>query len=108
MYSGKYPLLKESHFENQLMHSSIVKFRAGSVYEIDPAEPDSYSKGLVRGRAIAQQVLQALKEYFPETFAAAVLINSGTQLELPVLSRIMGDYIYTKRISIYANRLMTK
>lgn len=96
VYSGKYPLLKESHFENQLMHSSIVKFRAGSVYEIDPAEPDSYSKGLVRGRAIAQQVLQVLKEYFPETFAAAVLINSGTQLELPVLSRIMGDYIYTK------------
>lgn len=96
VHSGKYPLLKESHFENQLMHSSIVKFRASSVYEIEPSEPDSCPKGLAHGRAIAQQVLQALKEYFPETFAAAVLINSGTQLELSVPSRIMGDYIFTK------------
>ncbi|WP_221657536.1 FAD-dependent oxidoreductase [Bacteroides salyersiae] len=94
--SGKYPLLQESHFENRLMNSSVVKFRASPVCQIAPNSRQTYTEGLFRGRAIAQQVLQALKEYFPETFAAAVLINSATQLDLPVPSRILGDYVFTK------------
>ena len=94
--SGKYPLLQESHFENRLMSSSVVKFRANPVYRVTSDNQQTCTEGLFRGRAIAQQVLQALKEYFPETFATAVLINSANQLDFPVPSRILGDYVFTK------------
>ena len=46
--SGKYPLLQESHFENRLMSSSVVKFRANPVYRVTSDNQQTCTEGLFR------------------------------------------------------------
>ncbi|WP_195545122.1 FAD-dependent oxidoreductase [Bacteroides finegoldii] len=93
--SGKYPLLKKSHFRYSLTNPSVVTFKLDDVLDkLEGEDVRSISKALVQGRSIAIQMLQALQEYFPETFASAVLLDSATQLYVPS-RRIIGKYILT-------------
>jgi len=93
--SGKYPLLKKSHFRYSLTNPSVVTFKLDEALgRLEGEDVRSISKALVQGRSIAIQMLQALQEYFPETFASAVLLDSATQLYVPS-RRIIGEYILT-------------
>lgn len=94
LQSGKYPLLKESYFRHTLTSPSVVTFKLDAVGKLDVEDALSISKALIQGRTIAGQMLQALKEYFPETFASAALLDSATQLYVPS-RRIVGNYMLT-------------
>lgn len=92
--SGKYPLLKESHFKHTQTYPSVVTFRMDAIGELREKDSQSASDLIARGRTIAGQMLQALQEYFPETFASAVLLDSAVQLYVPS-RRIIGESILT-------------
>lgn len=92
--SGKYPLLKESYFKHTQTYPSVVTFRMDAIGELRRKDSQSASDLIDQGRTIAGQMLQALQEYFPETFASAVLLDSAAQLYIPS-RRIIGDYVLT-------------
>ncbi len=94
--SEKYPLLKALNLNGTMIGPSTVGFNMGHVDGVDNTDPASVSQGLMTGRRIAEQARDALAEFFPQAFANAFLVNSGSLLGIRETRRIIGDYVLTR------------
>ncbi|WP_080904224.1 FAD-dependent oxidoreductase [Parabacteroides sp. Marseille-P3160] len=92
--SGKYPLI-DSHFCNNLIGPNVVQFNAGHIVNMDSTDPWAVSEAMIKGRNIAQQYLQAMKDLQPKTFGSAFIVKTGSLLGVRDSRRIEGDYIFT-------------
>ena len=92
--SGKYPLIPDLHFCNNLVGPGVVGFNAGHLFDVDNTDPASVSAALMQGRKMAEQYREALAEFHP-AFAHAFLVTTGAQVGIRETRRIVGDYILT-------------
>lgn len=92
--SGKYPLI-DSHLNSNLVGPGVVQFNAGHLVDVDSTDPWAVTRAMATGRQIAEQYLEALKEFRPETFGNAFLVKTASLLGVRDSRRIEGDYIFT-------------
>lgn len=93
--SGKYPLIPDSHACVAVIGARTVGFNAGHIWNVDNTNPHSVSNALIQGRKMAEQYRQALAEYYPEAFAHAFLVTTGSLMGIRETRRITGDYVLT-------------
>lgn len=92
--SGKYPLI-DSHLCSNLIGPDVVQFNAGHLVNVDSTDPWATARAMATGRQIAEQYLEAMKEFQPKTFGGAFLIKTASLLGVRDSRRIEGDYIFT-------------
>ena len=92
--SGKYPLLFK-HFIPSFMGEDVILVNGGHLGDVDPADPASLTRAYVLGRKVAAQYLEALKDFLPEAFADAVLVETAPAMGIREGRRIKGDYTLT-------------
>jgi ribulose 1,5-bisphosphate synthetase/thiazole synthase len=92
--SGKYPLI-DSHFCNNLIGPDVVQCNAGHLVDVDSTDPWAVSAAMVKGRRIAAQYLEALREVQPQTFGGAFVVKTAALLGVRDSRRIEGDYTFT-------------
>lgn len=93
--SEKYPDIPDTHCCQNFIGPGTVGFNAGHVWDVDNTDPQSVSRGLMKGRKIAAQFRDALAEYCPRAFANAFLVSTGSQIGVRETRRIVGDYMLT-------------
>jgi hypothetical protein len=93
--SGRYPAIPDKHACNCIVGPGAVGFNAGHLWGVDNTDPFSVSKGLIEGRKIARAFRDALAEFFPQAFANAHLVQTGSLLGIRETRRIIGDYVLT-------------
>jgi hypothetical protein len=93
--SEKYPLITDAHCCNSLLGPRTVGFNAGHIWNVDSTDPFSVSEALMKGRQLAYQFQQGLKEYLPETYGASLLINTAPSMGIRDSRRIIGEYKIT-------------
>lgn len=94
VHDNKYPLIDELHTCNMKLAPRTYGFNAGHVRHVDNTDPDSVSRGLIRGRKLAAQYRDAFAEYHP-AFAESVLVATAPLMGVRETRRIMGDYKLT-------------
>ena len=90
----KYPLVKDAHMNDKLVGPAIVGFNAGHV-TVDSTNPESLSQAMLKGRKVAQQLHQGLREFEPKTFGASHLNTTGSLMGIRESRRIKCDYTFT-------------
>ncbi|HEY0945780.1 MAG TPA: FAD-dependent oxidoreductase [Opitutaceae bacterium] len=93
--SGKYPEIPDAHLNCTLIGPRTAGFNAGHLWNVDNTDPASIARAMVQGRKIAEAFRAALAEYFPQAFAGAFLITTGSLMGIRETRRIVGDYILT-------------
>ncbi len=93
--SDKYPLVMDPHCCNSQIGPGTVGFNAGHLWKVDPTDPFSVSDALMKGRQLAYQFHQGLKEYLPETYGASYLIATAPSMGIRESRRIIGEYKIT-------------
>jgi hypothetical protein len=93
--SEKYPLITDAHCCNSLLGPRTVGFNAGHIWNVDSTDPFRVSEALMKGRQLAYQFQQGLKEYLPETYGASLLINTAPSMGIRDSRRIIGEYKIT-------------
>jgi len=94
--SGEFPLIPDAHVNNVPQGPGVVGFNAGHIFNIDNTNPQNVSKGLVKGRELAEEFRKALTKYYPRAYANSYLVSTGALLGIRETRRIIGDYILTK------------
>ena len=92
--SGKYPHLVR-HFIPKMCPGGIILANAGGLPNVDATDPMAVSKAYALGRLVAAEYLAALKEYQPEAFADAMILQTAPLLGVRESRRIVGDYVLT-------------
>ena len=93
--SGRYPAIPDSHACNNPVGPGVIGFNAGHVWQVDNTDPTTVSRALIEGRRIAAAFRDACAEFFPEAFANAFLIQTGSLMGIRETRRIIGDYLLT-------------
>ncbi|GHV01949.1 hypothetical protein FACS189485_01300 [Spirochaetia bacterium] len=93
--SGKYPLFKQHAFNHSPLGPGTVGFNAGHLWQTDPRDPYAYSASYMRGRELAHQLHEGLKEYLPHIFGASFLAQTAPAMGIRESRRIVGDYTLT-------------
>lgn len=91
--SGKYPDIPDTHLCDILVGPRTVGFNAGHLWDIDNTDPRTVSQALSKGRRMAESFRRALAEFFPEAFANAFLVNTGSVIGIRETRRVIGDYV---------------
>ena len=94
--SGKYPIIPDAHFCNNLIGPGTVGFNAGHIWGVDNTNPMSVSQALIHGRKMAEAYRDALAEFCPKAFGNAFLVTTASLIGIRETRRIVGDYILTK------------
>lgn len=89
-----YPRISK-HFIPAFFGNSIVLCNAGHLFQVDSTDPEEVSKALIEGREIAYDYLAALKEYRPEIFKDAMIVETAPVLGVRESRRIIGEYYFT-------------
>lgn len=92
--SGKYPLI-DNHINSNLIGPDVVQFNAGHLVNVDSTDPWETSRAMAVGRQMAEQYLEAMKEFHPKAFGNAFLVKTATLLGVRDSRRIEGDYVFT-------------
>lgn len=92
---GKYPHIIDTHICQNVVGPGVVAFNAGHIEKLDGTSPDSLTKGYILGRRIAYEILESLKEYWPDAFGGAFLTTTSSLMGVRESRRILGDYILT-------------
>lgn len=90
----KYPRIAK-HFIPALFGNTLVFANAGHLYQLDSTNEESVSEALVEGRAMAYDYLAALKEYLPEVYKDARIVETAPLVGVRESRRIMGEYVIT-------------
>ena len=90
--SGKYDI-PDVHMCNDEVFDGTVGFNAGHVWGVDNTDPKSVSKGLMKGRKLANEIHRALKENCPEAFGKSSLSHTAPYIGIRESRRILGDYV---------------
>lgn len=93
---GKYPLIFDTHLCNNQIGPGTVGFNAGHLPESDNTNPEHVQRSMMRGRKYAQQLRDALAEYFPEAFKDAYVVYTAPALGARESRRIVGEYTLVK------------
>ncbi|MCL2478094.1 MAG: FAD-dependent oxidoreductase, partial [Treponema sp.] len=93
--SGRYPAIKDGHCCQGIVGPSALGFNAGHLWNVDPTDPKGISENLMKGREIAHEYQQALKEYLPEVFGSSWLSQTAPSMGIRETWRIVGDYELT-------------
>lgn len=93
--SGRHPLIPDTHLCSNLIGPRTVGFNAGHVHDFDNTDPWSISKGLTKGRKLAQAYRNALAEFAPAAFGGAYLALTGSLMGVRETRRVIGDYLLT-------------
>lgn len=91
--SGRYPLI-DGHFYNTLIANDTLGVNGGHM-DLDTTDPWKVSHAMIKGRKIAREYLQAMKDFRPTTFGSAHLVRTGDVLGTRESRRIIGDYMLT-------------
>lgn len=92
--SGKYPLI-DSHINSNIVGPGVIQFNAGHVVNVDSTDPWATTMAMHTGREIAEQYLEALKEFQPKSFGSSFVVKTASLLGVRDSRRIEGDYIFT-------------
>jgi hypothetical protein len=92
--SGKYPLI-DKHLCVNYIGPGVLQFNAGHLVNVDSTDPWAVSQAMIKGREIAAQYLEAMKDVQPQTFGSAFLARTAALLGVRDSRRIEGDYIFT-------------
>ncbi|MBQ7566494.1 MAG: FAD-dependent oxidoreductase [Oscillospiraceae bacterium] len=92
--SGKYPRLVR-HFIPATLRDGTIVVNAGGIPNVNATDPREVSEALREGRRIAEDYLAALKEYQPEAFRDALLVETAPSLGVRESRRIVGEYVLT-------------
>lgn len=87
--------IPDTHLCVGLIGPGTLGFNAGHIWDVDPTDPESVSKGILRGRELAREFFLALKKYRPDVFADAYLVETAPTVGSRESRRIIGDYIFT-------------
>lgn len=93
-HSGRYPLL-DTHCCHNLVGKGVVQFNANHIDIADTTDPLQLSLALARGRQVAQQHAQMLREFRPDAFKDAFVVKTAVVPGVRDSRRIMGDYLFT-------------
>ncbi len=93
--SGRYPLIPDTHLCSNIIGPGCVGFNAGHVFDFDNTDPWSISRGLTRGRKLAQAFRDGLAEFAPAAFGNAFLVMTGSMMGVRESRRVIGDYVLT-------------
>jgi hypothetical protein len=93
--SEKYPLVADGHSCNNLVGPRTVGFNAGHLWGVDPRDPASLSKAMAKGRELAWQFHEGLKEFHPKAYAASFLVSTAQVMGSRESCRIIGEYVLT-------------
>lgn len=100
--SGRYPLIADVHFCNNMIGPSTVGFNAGHLWNVDNTDPQSVSEAMISGRKLAASIRDALAEFHPGAFADSYLAATASLMGIRETRRIIGDYYLT--VEDYAAR----
>jgi glycine/D-amino acid oxidase-like deaminating enzyme len=92
--SGKYPLI-DKHLCLNYAGADMIQFNAGHLVNVDSTDPWAVSDAMPKGRQIAAQYVEALREVQPQTFGGAILARTAALLGVRDSRRIEGDYTFT-------------
>ena len=93
--SGKYPLISDHHFCNNLVGPGCVGFNAGHQWEVDNTDPASVSRAMIHGRKMVRAYRDGLAEFYPTAFANSFVVQTGSLMGIRETRRIIGDYVLT-------------
>jgi hypothetical protein len=93
--SGKYPLIPDAHFCNNIVAPRAVGFNAGHIWHVDNTRPETVSDALIQGRKMAQQYRDGLAEFHPRAFGNSYVAQTGALMGIRETRRIVGDYTLT-------------
>ena len=93
--SIKYPLVTDTHLNVKQAGPSFLMFNAGHVQNVNSTNPEQLSAAIIKGRKIAYQLYEGLKENAPNTFANSYLAGTGSLLGIREGRRVKGDYVFT-------------
>lgn len=91
----KYPLISDGHCVPVPLSDSVMAFNAGSLYGVDGTDPESISETLFKGRELAHEIHEALKEKIPDMYGDSEMIRTASLLGIRETRRIVGDYQLT-------------
>lgn len=91
--SGRYPEIPDKHMCHNLVGPGTVGFNAGHVWDVDNTDPRTVSRGIIKGRKLAEAYRKALAEFHPAAFGNAFLVATGSVLGIRETRRILGDYV---------------
>lgn len=94
--SEKYPLLEDLNLNGTMIGPATVGFSMGHIDGVDNTDPETLSNAWMLVRRIAEQTRGALAEFFPQAFANAFLVNTGSLLGIRETRRIIGDYMLNR------------
>ena len=92
--SGNYDI-PDTHFCNNQVYPNTIGFNAGHIADVDSTDPQSVSRAMIRGRALAHEIKRALVDYQPQTFANAKVALTAPSMGIRESRRILGDYYLT-------------
>lgn len=93
--SAKYPLVTDAHLNEKQAGPSFLMFNAGHVQNVNSTNPEQLSAAIIKGRKIAYQLHEGLKENAPDVFLNSYLSGTGALLGIRESRRIKGDYVFT-------------
>jgi hypothetical protein len=88
----QYPDVVDGHSCNALIGPCAVAFNAGHIWDVDPTDPLSVSRAMVKGRRLADQFQRGLARYYPSAFGAGFLAATASAMGVLESRRIRGDY----------------
>jgi len=94
--SGEYPEGVGGFCAN-LIGPGTVGFNALHIFGKNPLVQKDMSEAYIRGREMAEIYRAALKKHFPEAFANACLVQTGSLMGVRESRRIIGDYVLTAK-----------
>ena len=92
--SGKYPLVIDDHLNIKQAAPSFLMFNAGHIENVNSSDPKQLTNAMIRGRKIANQLHEGLREFAPAVFANSYLAGTGALPGIREGRRIKGDYIF--------------
>lgn len=93
VHSDKYPLIRDSHLCQNILGPGVIGFNAGHLRNLDGTSAQSLTDGVIEGRKMANEIVEALREYVPQTFGNAYLTSTSSLVGVREGRRIVGDYI---------------
>lgn len=92
--SGKYPGVVDHCVPGYVGKDTII-FNAGGIENVNATSPEEVSEAMAYGRFVAHQYLQVMKDYQPDAFRDATMVETAPLLGVRESRRIIGKYVLT-------------
>lgn len=93
--SPEYPDITDTHFNDNKIADGAVGFNVGHLDGVDGTNPEDLSAAYVLGRKKAHELLRGLKEFYPEAFGDAYMLETAPLMGIRESRRVVCDYTLT-------------